>query len=75
MPTPAEILAQYEKLQLEPANEAETRPKVINDVLYSVLGWTHSDVKVEERVSSRTMSLSSRCFRQTVSRQSSPPRA
>jgi GTPase SAR1 family protein len=51
MPTPEEILAQYEKLALHEANEAETRLKVINDVLYSVLGWTHADVKVEERVS------------------------
>jgi hypothetical protein len=51
MPTPQEILAQYERLVLHEANEAETRLKVINDVLYSVLGWTHADVRVEERVS------------------------
>jgi hypothetical protein len=38
MPTPQEILAQYESLILRDANEAETRLKVINDVLYSVLG-------------------------------------
>src|SRR6185437_5650402 len=51
MPTPAEIIAQYNHLKLHEANEAETRLKVINDVLYSVLGWTHTDVHVEQRVS------------------------
>jgi hypothetical protein len=51
MPTPAEIVAQYGHLKLQEANEAETRLKVINDVLYSVLGWTHADVQVEQRVS------------------------
>ena len=51
MPTPAEIIAQYDHLKLHEGNEAETRLKVINDVLYSVLGWTHSDVHPEERVS------------------------
>ncbi len=51
MPTPAEIIAQYDHLALHEANEAETRLKVINDVLYGVLGWTHADVKVEQRVS------------------------
>lgn len=51
MASPAEILAQYEHLVANGANEAETRLKVINDVLYSVLGWTHADVKPEERVS------------------------
>jgi hypothetical protein len=48
---PAEIIAQFESLQLQDANEADTRLKVINDVLYDVLGWTHSDVHVEVRVS------------------------
>jgi predicted type IV restriction endonuclease len=51
MPTPQEILAQYQDLVLHGSNEAETRLKVINDVLYSVLGWTHADVKAEDRVS------------------------
>ncbi|MES2096897.1 MAG: hypothetical protein V4459_09055 [Pseudomonadota bacterium] len=50
-PTPASILAQYENLALQDANEADTRLKVINDVLYHVLGWTHADVNAEERVS------------------------
>jgi hypothetical protein len=50
-PTPASILAQYRQLALHQANEADTRLKVINDVLYHVLGWTHADVHVEERVS------------------------
>jgi hypothetical protein len=51
MPTAAEIVAQYDHLKLYEANEAETRLKVINDILYSVLGWTHADVHVEQRVS------------------------
>ena len=51
MPSPTEIVAQYDHLKLHGANEAETRLKVINDVLYGVLGWTHADVNVEYRVS------------------------
>jgi len=51
MPSPAEIVAQYDHLKLHGANEANTRLKVINDVLYGVLGWTHSDISVEHRVS------------------------
>jgi predicted type IV restriction endonuclease len=49
--TPAEIIAQYDHLLFHHANEAATRLKVINDVLYSVLGWTHNDIAPEERVS------------------------
>ncbi len=51
MPSIIEILTQYDHLKLHEANEAETRLKVINDVLYSVLGWSHTDISVEERVS------------------------
>lgn len=51
IPTPASILASYETLVLEHANEAETRHKVINDVLYHILGWTHADLHSEDRVS------------------------
>lgn len=49
--TPAEILEQFKNLRLNDANEAETRLKVINHVIYDVLGWTHADVKPEDRVS------------------------
>jgi hypothetical protein len=49
--TPAEIIEQYKNLRLSDANEAETRLKVINHIIYDVLGWTHADVKPEERVS------------------------
>lgn len=49
--TPASILAQYEALSQAKANEADTRIKLINDILYHVLGWTHADVHNEERVS------------------------
>jgi hypothetical protein len=48
---PSEIVAQYESLRLQDANEADTRLKVINHVLYDVLGWTHADVSTELRVS------------------------
>lgn len=51
MASPREILDRYEQLRLEDANEAETRLKVIDHVLYDVLGWTHDDVRVEFRVS------------------------
>lgn len=45
------ILAAYGKLQLDQANEAATRLKVIDRVLQEVLGWTHDDISPEERVS------------------------
>ena len=51
LPTPETILAQFAALTANDANESETRLKVITDVLYHVLGWTHSDVQSEERVS------------------------
>lgn len=41
----------YGQLVLSNANEAETRLKVIDDVVFSVLGWQKHDVTVEERVS------------------------
>ena len=46
-----ELLAQHRKLQLHDANEAETRLKLIERVIFDVLGWTHDDISVEERVS------------------------
>lgn len=49
--TPEEIVKQYDQLRLSDANEAETRLKVINHIIYDVLRWTHADVQVEERVS------------------------
>lgn len=39
------------QLDLADANEAETRLKLIDDILVSVLGWTKEDIKIEERVS------------------------
>lgn len=50
-PTPSSILEQYSELAGQPVSEADTRLKIINDVLYHVLGWTHADVRAEERVS------------------------
>ena len=45
-----EVLTAYSNAILADANEAETRLKVIDRVLFEVLGWKHDDVSVEERV-------------------------
>lgn len=50
-PTAASILAQYQNLILHYANEADTRIKLINDILYHILDWTHADIHNEDRVS------------------------
>lgn len=47
--TPIEILQRSEELLATDANEAETRLKIVDRVLFDVLGWTHDDVRVEER--------------------------
>ena len=47
----AAILAQYERCKLADSNEAATRLKVIDSILFDVLGWTRDDVEPEERVS------------------------
>ncbi len=45
------IIDQYHKLQLANANEAETREKVIDEILDKILGWdTTADISYEERV-------------------------
>lgn len=46
-----ELLARHAKLTLSNANEAETRIKLIDRVIFDILGWTPDDVSVEERVS------------------------
>lgn len=46
-----ELLAQHENLVLSDANEATTRLKLIDRILFELLGWSHDDVSVEERVS------------------------
>jgi len=45
------ILERCRELNLANANEAETRLKIINEIIFNVLGWTKEDVCVEERVS------------------------
>lgn len=45
------ILERFEKLKMYEANEAETRLKLIDLILFEVLDWTHDDVTVEEHVS------------------------
>lgn len=46
-----DILKICKQLDLEDANEAETRLKVIDKIIFEVLEWTHEDVTVEQRVS------------------------
>ncbi len=46
-----QLLAERDRLRRLGANEAETRLKLIDMILFSVLGWTRDDVSVEERVS------------------------
>lgn len=52
-PTPdiRKLLETHSKLRLQDANEAETRLKLIDRIIFEVLGWTHDDVTVEDRVS------------------------
>lgn len=46
-----QIYERHEKLRLYEANEAETRLKLIDRVLFEILDWTHDDVTVEQHVS------------------------
>ncbi len=46
----AELLDRYAQLDLSDANEAETRLKLIDRIFFELLGWSHDDVTVEERV-------------------------
>lgn len=46
-----EIQDRVKNLQISDANEAETRLKVIDEILRNVLGWTLADIHPEERVS------------------------
>lgn len=52
-PTPdiRKLLEAHAKLKLHDANEAETRLKLIDRIIFEVLDWTHDDVTVEDRVS------------------------
>ncbi|WP_134015416.1 hypothetical protein [Litoreibacter halocynthiae] len=46
-----ELLDRHRLLTLADANEAETRLKLIDRIIFEVLGWGHDDASVEERVS------------------------
>lgn len=46
-----QIRSHYKNLKLQDANEAETRLKLINDIIFRILGWGIDDVSVESRVS------------------------
>ncbi|WP_417260902.1 hypothetical protein [Celeribacter sp.] len=46
-----ELLERHRRLTLSDANEAETRLKLIDRIIFEVLGWGHDDTSVEERVS------------------------
>lgn len=49
--TPEEIIGEFLKLEPAEPNEAETRLKLIDEILFGPLGWLKSEVAVEERVS------------------------
>lgn len=45
------LLSTHLGLTLSNANEAETRKKLLDRIIYEVLGWTHDDISYEERTS------------------------
>ena len=45
-----ELIDKHAHLALHDANEAETRLKLIDRIIFEVLDWSHDDVTVEERV-------------------------
>lgn len=47
----AELLQRFSTLSLADANEAETRKKIIDEILEQILGWSIDDISYEERVS------------------------
>ena len=49
--TPGDIRKDLSALRIQDANEATTRQKFIDEILYEVLGWTKDDTQFEERVS------------------------
>ncbi|HGM4957412.1 TPA: P-loop NTPase fold protein [Serratia liquefaciens] len=51
MDTINKIIQDSQKLLLSSANEAETRLKVIDQILFEILKWTKDDVSIETRVS------------------------
>ena len=51
MVTVEELLNRLSDIRTSDGNEADTRFKVIDDVLTSVLGWDKTDFELEERVS------------------------
>lgn len=51
MNTIDDLLAIARHLNFVDANEAETRLKIIDKILFEILGWTHDDIHVEQRVS------------------------
>lgn len=61
------IIKRCEALNLENANEAETRLKVIDEILFKALGWNIEDVSIEERVSEGGTTLFADYIVRTVS--------
>ena len=45
-----DLLDTYANLNLASANEAETRLKLIDQIFFELLNWSHDDVSIEERV-------------------------
>ncbi|MCU7919182.1 MAG: hypothetical protein KZQ95_12605 [Candidatus Thiodiazotropha sp. (ex Epidulcina cf. delphinae)] len=50
MDSAKDILNRYRSLNLSNSNEAQTRFEVIDQILFNLLGWSHDDITVEERV-------------------------
>lgn len=46
----AELLKIYKHLNIIDANEAQTRLKLIDEIIKGLLGWTNDDIDIEERV-------------------------
>lgn len=57
MRTPQDIRKDISGLRIANANEAETRHKLIDEILYDVLEWTKDDIEVETRVSEDSRSV------------------
>jgi hypothetical protein len=45
-----ELIRRASELKLGGANEATTRLKLIDDVLFDLLGWGKDDIEVEQRI-------------------------
>jgi hypothetical protein len=52
-----DAIERHRALKLAEANEAETRIKLIDVILYRLLGWSHDDISLEERTDAQDGSI------------------